>query len=80
MKDDSRRRGVAIVILAVATALAGVPASDAASSGKLEIFSWGTAGGEAQALNALYAVYRKHYPGVEIVTASMSFCSSSIFR
>jgi len=69
MKGDSLRRGATVVILALATALAGVRASGAAPSGKLEIFSWWTAGGEAQALNALYAVYRKHYPGVEIVNA-----------
>jgi glucose/mannose transport system substrate-binding protein len=41
-------------------------------SNKLEIFSWWTAGGEAEGLNALYDVYHKAYPKVEIVNATVS--------
>ncbi|MBI4758533.1 MAG: extracellular solute-binding protein [Chloroflexi bacterium] len=44
----------------------------AAPKGKLEIFSWWTAGGEAEGLNALYDVYKKKYPGVEIINATVA--------
>ncbi len=40
------------------------------SFGDLEIFSWWTAPGEADALNALLGVYRAEYPNVEIVDLS----------
>src|SRR5207244_2748436 len=38
--------------------------------GKLEIFSWWTNGGEVEALNASYSVYKKYFPNVEIVNAA----------
>ncbi len=41
-------------------------------SGKLEMFSWWTAGGEADGLNAMYTLYRKAYPKVEIVNATVA--------
>ena len=37
----------------------------------LEILNWWTAGGEAEALNELYKLYRKDNPGVEIVNATI---------
>ncbi|MCL5999407.1 MAG: ABC transporter substrate-binding protein [Chloroflexi bacterium] len=48
------------------------PAEPAAAGGKLEIFSWWTSGGEVEALNALYDLYKKKYPGVEIVNAALA--------
>jgi glucose/mannose transport system substrate-binding protein len=50
---------------AVTTALA-------AQSGKLEIFSWWTSGGEVEALDALYAVFKKDAPAVQIVNAALA--------
>lgn len=44
----------------------------AAPSGKLEMFSWWTAGGEADGLNAMYNVYKQKYPGVDIVNAAVA--------
>src|SRR6185295_17476269 len=41
-------------------------------SGKLEIFSWWTSGGEVEALNALYDIYKKKYPGVEVINAALA--------
>ena len=41
-------------------------------SGKLEIFSWWTAGGEAEGLNALINLYHKAYPNVEIINATVA--------
>ena len=39
---------------------------------KLEIFSWWTAGGEAEGLNAIYQLFKEQYPHVEIVNATMA--------
>jgi glucose/mannose transport system substrate-binding protein len=41
-------------------------------AGKLEIFSWWTAGGEAEGLNAMFEVYSAMYPEVEIVNATVA--------
>ncbi len=43
-----------------------------AAAGKLEIFSWWTAGGEAEGLNALYKVFSAKYPNVEIINATVA--------
>ncbi|HEV2358658.1 MAG TPA: extracellular solute-binding protein [bacterium] len=64
---------VAAGIVSLGAGPGGAPqASGAGQAGKLEIFSWWTAGGEADALNALFAVYRKDYPGVQIVNATVA--------
>lgn len=56
-----------------ATAASGAAAAPAASAGgKLEIFSWWTSGGEVEGLNAMYEVYKKKYPGVEIINAALA--------
>jgi glucose/mannose transport system substrate-binding protein len=60
--------GLALAAL-VLTAAAPAPKE---LSGKLEMFSWWTAGGEADGLNAMYALYRKAYPKVEIVNATVA--------
>jgi glucose/mannose transport system substrate-binding protein len=44
----------------------------AATGGKLEMFSWWTAGGEADGLNAMYEIFKKENPGVEIVNATVA--------
>src|SRR5436190_23171027 len=43
-----------------------------AAGGQLEIFSWWTSGGEVEALNALYDIFKKKYPGVEIQNAALA--------
>lgn len=53
------------------------PAKSAAGAQKLEIFSWWTSGGEIEALNGLFEVYKKRYPGVEIVNAAIAGGTSS---
>jgi glucose/mannose transport system substrate-binding protein len=55
----------------VATAKPAEPAA-AAGTDKLEMFSWWTAGGEADGLNAMYDIYKKTYPGVEIINATVA--------
>ena len=42
------------------------------AGGELEIFSWWTAGGEADGLNAMYEVFKQQYPNVEIVNATVA--------
>ena len=49
---------------------AGAAAADGA--GQLEIFSWWTAGGEVEGLQALFDIYARDYPGVEIINAALA--------
>jgi glucose/mannose transport system substrate-binding protein len=44
---------------------------------KLEVFSWWTSGGEAAALDALFKIYKKRYPGVGIINATVAGGSGS---
>ena len=67
MSADPLRRGAVVIILVLAVGMSGARASGAASPGRLEIFSWWTAGGEAQALKALFDVFHKRFPAVQIV-------------
>jgi glucose/mannose transport system substrate-binding protein len=53
-----------------AAAAAGSEA--AAGTSALEIFSWWTAGGEVEALNALYEIFSAEYPDVEIQNAALA--------
>lgn len=54
----------------------GAPASRG-GSGKLEIFSWWTSGGEVEALNALYNIYKAKWPKVEIINSAIAGGTSS---
>ena len=40
--------------------------------GVIEIFSWWTAGGEAEGLQALFDLYNRLYPDVEIINATVA--------
>jgi glucose/mannose transport system substrate-binding protein len=44
----------------------------AGPSGQLEIFSWWTAGGEAEGLNAMLQVFGPLYPNVELINATVA--------
>jgi glucose/mannose transport system substrate-binding protein len=44
----------------------------AGPSGQLEIFSWWTAGGEAEGLNAMLQVFGPLYPDVELINATVA--------
>jgi glucose/mannose transport system substrate-binding protein len=55
-------------------------AVQAAGENKLEIFSWWTSGGESAALDALFDVYKKQNPGVEIVNAAVAGGGGSAAR
>ena len=47
---------------------------------KLEVFSWWTSGGEVAALDALFDHYKKKYPGVGVVNATVAGGSGSAAR
>jgi glucose/mannose transport system substrate-binding protein len=47
-------------------------AAPAEGTGQLEFFSWWTAGGEADGLNAMYEVFAQQYPEIEIVNATVA--------
>jgi glucose/mannose transport system substrate-binding protein len=58
---------------ALATTSAALPTNAFGTGGKkLEIFSWWTNGGEADGLQALDAVYKKKYSGIDIVNATVA--------
>ncbi len=53
---------------------AGGEAAPAAAvdGGKLEVFSWWTAGGEVEGLNNMFAIYEREHPDVEIINAALA--------
>ncbi len=65
-----------ILFLMILVLVDGVAAQQ---SGVLEIFSW-WAGDEGPALEALIALYNRHYPGVEIINATVTGGAGVNFR
>ncbi len=61
-----------IVALAMVLAACGGKSGGKAGTGKLEIFSWWTSGGEVEALNAIYKIYSAKYPNVTIENAALA--------
>lgn len=60
-----------LVVLALLLA-PGLSGTQAGAARQLEIFSWWTAGGEADGLNAMFEIYKKRFPGVEIINATVA--------
>jgi glucose/mannose transport system substrate-binding protein len=60
-----------VLLFALTLTIFGASIS-AQDSGQLEIFSWWTSGGEVEALNALYAIFSREYPNVEVVNAALA--------
>jgi glucose/mannose transport system substrate-binding protein len=63
---------ILLSIVTLAVLVAGSPLIQAQGAKKLEIFSWWTAGGEADGLNAMFGIYKKQNPGVEIINATVA--------
>ena len=61
-----------IVLMIAPLLLAGCGGSEKAGSGKLEIFSWWTAGGEADGLAEMFRIYSGKYPDVEVINATVA--------
>jgi glucose/mannose transport system substrate-binding protein len=74
MSRQTRWFALVSVMAVVALLLLGCQpmAGGAKATNKLEMFSWWTAGGEADGLNAMYDLYKKAYPNVEIVNAAVA--------
>ena len=62
----------AATVAPAATEAPAATQAPAAAGGKLEIFSWWTAGGEADGLNAMFEVFKKQYPKVEVINATVA--------
>ena len=67
----------ALVILMV---ISQAPFSAKAAEKSLEVFSWWTSGGESAALGALFDVYKKQDPGVEVINATVAGGGGSAAR
>jgi glucose/mannose transport system substrate-binding protein len=53
------------------------PAASGKPGGRLEMFSWWTTGGEEAGLKAMYAIFEKSHPGVEIVNQAVAGAAGS---
>jgi glucose/mannose transport system substrate-binding protein len=75
-REFVQRVGVAAGVLAVggtfAEFLAACGGSAGTPAGKLEIFSWWTAGGEADGLAEMFKIYKAKYAGVNIINAAVA--------
>jgi len=61
-----------VVLLVAPLLLTACGGGEEAGSGKLEIFSWWTAGGEADGLAEMFKIYSGKYPDVEVVNATVA--------
>ena len=61
-----------LAFVALFTTVVSPLCSQAAGERKLEVFSWWTSGSEAAALDALFKVYKRQNPGVEIINATVA--------
>lgn len=70
--------GLTAILLVLSMILSACGAKDSSSSGgknasgKLEIFSWWTAGGEADGLKALLGVFHDKYPDIKVNNAAVA--------
>ena len=66
--------------LAILVVISQASFSAKAAENSLEVFSWWTSGAESAALNALFDVYKKRDPGVEIINATVAGGGGSAAR
>ncbi len=66
------KTALALLVMVAVGGLTPGAGLQAGAAKKLEIFSWWTAGGEADGLNAMFEVYKKQFPGVEIINATVA--------
>ena len=74
------RKSSILMAFAAVSALLQASPTTFASENKLEVFSWWTSGGEAAALDALFNVYQKREPGVEIINSAVAGGGGSAAR
>ena len=68
----SKRNLVYIALAALVLSAPLLAACGTKRTNELEIFSWWTAGGEAEGLNAMYGIFSGEYPDVEIINATVA--------
>jgi glucose/mannose transport system substrate-binding protein len=61
-----------MLLLAVPALMFGAGQQEVEQSNSLEIFSWWTAGGEAEGLDALIEVFNEKYPEIEVINATVA--------
>ena len=61
--------GLLLCVVLAATVWAGAQKEE---ENKVEIFSWWTAGGEAEGLEALIEVFNQKYPEIEVINATVA--------
>jgi glucose/mannose transport system substrate-binding protein len=61
-----------MLLLAVPALMFGAGQQEVEQSNSLEIFSWWTAGGEAEGLDALIKVFNEKYPEIEVINATVA--------
>ncbi len=76
----SVRRLVGVLVIAILVVLLGVGPSVASKPNELVIYHWWTAGGEKEAIHALFKVFLKHYPNVKIVENPVAGGGGGIMR
>ncbi len=72
MPRRMRTLTIIVSVLCVAAMLLAACSTGTKGTNKLEMYSWWTAGGEADGLNAMYDIYKKAYPNVEVVNATVA--------
>src|SRR5580704_10778579 len=79
--NTSKRISFGLIAITALVGIFDVPLNCyVAGEKKLEVFSSWTSGGEAVALDALFKVYKKQYPGVEIINATVAGGGGSAAR
>jgi glucose/mannose transport system substrate-binding protein len=61
-----------VLLVSASLAFAGGSGEEEEAANELEIFSWWTAGGEAEGLQALIDLYTEQYPDVEVINATVA--------
>jgi glucose/mannose transport system substrate-binding protein len=69
-----------LALLASLLMIGTISAQDESVTGDLEVFSWWTSGGEAAALDALFAEFSARYPNANIINATVAGGGGSAAR
>ena len=71
---------LALLLVAGCGGSSGEQQTAPASEDQIEVFSWWTSGGEAAALETVFEAYRRQYPDVEVINASIAGGGGSAAR
>src|SRR5690554_3640292 len=63
---------IVLLVALLATSVVFAQGTKDAKKDSLEIFSWWTAGGEADGLDAMIKVFENRYPGIELINATVA--------